>query len=204
MTWEELNKVNGSLKITPVKDKPYVEVNERIKGFRRLFPEGTISTSIISLENGVVTMKAEVLDANGKLLATGLAQEKEANGYINKTSFIENCETSAVGRALGMLGIGIDTSVASADEVANAINNQSRKTDEQKNAEMVASVNPLLLPGGDIKAKQRLFKSELERTGIAEKIILDAYQVKSLEEMDDTKITSALGRFSKTPDKDKR
>lgn len=78
------------------------------------------------------------------------------------------------------------------------------KTDQQKNAEMAASVNPLLLPGGDIRAKQKLFKSEIARTGISEKTVFDAYQVKSLEEMNDTKITSALGRLSNTPDKDKR
>ena len=53
------------------------------------------------------------------------AYEKEGSTFINKTSYIENCETSAVGRALGFLGIGIDGSVASADEVKTAILNQS-------------------------------------------------------------------------------
>ena len=57
-------------------------------------------------------------------MATGLAQEKENSSFINKTSFVENCETSAWGRALGNLGIGIDTAVASAEEVKNAILNQ--------------------------------------------------------------------------------
>ena len=51
---------------------------------------------------------------------------KENSSFINKTSYIENCETSAVGRALGMAGIGIDTAVASAEEVQNAINNQNK------------------------------------------------------------------------------
>ena len=54
----------------------------------------------------------------------GDAYEKEDSAFINKTSYIESCETSAVGRALGMCGIGIDTSVASADEVLNAIKQQ--------------------------------------------------------------------------------
>ena len=58
------------------------------------------------------------------LLGSGHAYEKESSSFINKTSYIENCETSAVGRALGMAGFGIDTSVCSAEELTNAINNQ--------------------------------------------------------------------------------
>jgi hypothetical protein len=61
---------------------------------------------------------------DGVLVATAHAYEKEGSSFINKTSYIENCETSAVGRALGMYGIGIDTSLASADEVANAVTQQ--------------------------------------------------------------------------------
>ena len=60
----------------------------------------------------------------GVLVATGHAYEKEASSFINKTSYIENCETSAIGRALGVYGIGIDASLASAEEVVNAVNNQ--------------------------------------------------------------------------------
>ena len=72
-------------------------------------------------------MKSTITDDQGSILATGYAQEKESSSYINKTSFIENCETSAVGRALGFAGIGIDGSMASADELANALNNQGVK-----------------------------------------------------------------------------
>ena len=67
--------------------------------------------------------KAE-LDENGVLKATGFAQEDRTSSMINKTSFVENCETSAWGRALGNLGIGIDESVASAEEVDMAIKKQ--------------------------------------------------------------------------------
>lgn len=126
MSETNIQKVNKDLKTTNIKGKEYVEVNQRIKGFRQLYPEGSILTEIISLENGFVVMKATVL-VNGEIIGTGHAFEKESSSYINKTSYIENCETSAVGRALGMCGIGIDTSVASAEEVALAI--------EQQNAE---------------------------------------------------------------------
>lgn len=83
---------------------------------------------------------------------------------------------------------------------ADATNDHGKgKTDEQKNEEMKASVNPLLLPGGDINAKRELFAREIVRTHISQKAILDAYSVKSVEEMDDIKITSALGKLSEKP-----
>ena len=125
MTFEELAKANRQIKTRNIKGKEYAEVNERIKAFRMLYPDGAIVTDIIDMHDGIVTMKATVMDADGRVLGTGTAQEKEGSTYINKTSYLENCETSAVGRALGMLGIGVDTSVASAEEVENAINGQS-------------------------------------------------------------------------------
>lgn len=123
MTFEQIAKANESIRTTNIKGKEYAEVNQRIKAFRMVCPEGTIHTEILSLIDGVVTMKA-VVEVDGKILGTGHAQEKESSSFINKTSYIENCETSAVGRALGMCGFGIDTSVASAEEVENAILNQ--------------------------------------------------------------------------------
>jgi len=134
MTFEDLMKVNSGMKVTDIKGKNYAEVNERIKGFRRLFPNGTISTEIVNLEDGVVVFKATALDEDGRILGVGHAYEKEGSTFINKTSYIENAETSAVGRALGMIGIGIDTSVASYEEVANAVKQQeeSEKSGEKK------------------------------------------------------------------------
>ena len=145
VTKEGLEEVNKSMDTIGIErtdkkgntsKKAYVMVNERVKAFRSICPDGGITTNIVSLENGVVTMKAEVYDETGKLLATGYAQEKETSSFINKTSFIENCETSAVGRALGFAGIGIDSSMASAEEVANAIIQQdaehTKRIEEQK------------------------------------------------------------------------
>lgn len=131
---EEIQKANQALKSTDIKGKGYIEVNQRIKAFRQVYPTGTISTDIISLENGVVMMKATVLDEDGKTLATGFAYEKESSSFINKTSFIENCETSAIGRALGFCGFGIDSSVASAEEVENAILNQGKQEHQERKA----------------------------------------------------------------------
>lgn len=132
--YEEIKKANESLKSTDIKGKGYVEVNQRIKAFRQVYPTGTITTEILSLDNGVVMMKATVLGESGKKLATGFAYEKESSSFINKTSFIENCETSAIGRALGFCGFGIDSSVASAEEVENAMLNQGNQGSNERKA----------------------------------------------------------------------
>lgn len=132
MTYEEIVKANETLKTTDIKGKDYTEVNQRIKAFRMVEVGGAIISEIVKLENGFCVMKTTILDNNGKILATGHAYEKEDSSFINKTSYIENCETSAVGRALGMCGFGIDTSVASYEEVKNAIENQKPKTELEK------------------------------------------------------------------------
>jgi hypothetical protein len=132
ITFKNIAKANEQIKTTDIKGKNYAEVNQRIKAFRMVHPNGAITTDIINLENGVVTMKATVYDDELRVIGTGTAQEKETSSFINKTSFIENCETSAVGRALGMCGFGIDTSIASYEEVANAIENQNKEEKPSK------------------------------------------------------------------------
>lgn len=134
ITYEEIKRANEAIQTTDIKGKEYAEVNQRIKAFRMVYPEGFINTEMLSNENGVCIIKASVgfENENGiRILGTGHAYEKEGSTFINKTSYIENCETSAVGRALGMAGFGIDTSVASAEEVQNAINNQPISKKEQ-------------------------------------------------------------------------
>lgn len=128
MTFEEIQKANQAITTTNIKGKEYAEVNQRIKAFRMIYPEGFIHTNIHSLEDGVCVFAARVgyFDESGmpRVLGNGTAYEKESSSFINKTSYIENCETSAVGRALGMCGFGIDTSICSADELNNALVNQ--------------------------------------------------------------------------------
>ena len=143
MTFEELQKANETIKTTDVKGKAYAEVNQRIKAFRMLYPDGFIIPNILSLADGIVTMTAKVgyyQDGKEVILGIGTAQEKESSSYINKTSYIENCETSAVGRALGMCGIGIDMSVASAEEIQNAILNQEEKATFDQLATIKANI----------------------------------------------------------------
>ena len=151
MTFEDLQKANESINATLLKNEKtgkeighYAEVNQRIKAFRMLYPEGCILTEMVSNENGVCVFKATIytsyemqdyqdrISYERRILATGYAYEKENSTFINKTSYIENCETSAVGRALAMCGIGIDKSIASAEEVINAVNNQEPTEEEAK------------------------------------------------------------------------
>ncbi len=127
ITFEDIQKANETIKTTDIKGKDYAEVNQRIKAFRMVYPNGTIETEMLKNENGVCIFKAVVSNEKGDIIATGTAYEKENSTFINKTSYIENCETSAVGRALGMAGFGIDTSVASYEEVQNAMANQDKK-----------------------------------------------------------------------------
>lgn len=139
MNAEDIAKVNETLKSIDVKGKGYVQVTERIKAFRSICPNGTIKTDIINYDENSITMMASIIDEDGRLLATGYARERQDASFINKTSYVENCETSAVGRALGMTGIGIDASMASAEEVANAIINQNEKPKAAPKAEPKAA-----------------------------------------------------------------
>lgn len=131
ITFNDIQKANETIKTTDIKGKEYAEVNQRIKAFRMLFPLGTIKTELLNNENGICIFKATVTN-NETILGTGTAYEKEGSSFINRTSYIENCETSAVGRALGMAGFGIDTSIRSLEEMQNAEIQQDEIIAEEK------------------------------------------------------------------------
>lgn len=112
-----------SNKAIDIKGKKYVLVADRILFFNEEYKQGKIETILLSEPDAdMVLMKAIVtpdVEQPGRYF-TGFSQAKWAEGYINKTSAIENCETSAVGRALAMMGIGVIDSVASVDEINKA------------------------------------------------------------------------------------
>lgn len=116
--------------------KEYHTVAERVHAFRETAPDLTIETKIVRWEGDDVVVKASISD-NGKLIATGLAHEVRGSTNINKTSHVENCETSAIGRALAAFGLA-GTEYATADEVANAISQQQEK-------EIQSRINELLI-----------------------------------------------------------
>lgn len=117
---------NYKFKTTNIRGKQYVEVNERIKFFRQedQYKNWTISTEFPVLDSEQAMCKCIIADTEKRVIATGHAHEERGSSNINKTSYVENCETSAIGRALAMLGIGIDASIASANEVQDAIAKQ--------------------------------------------------------------------------------
>ena len=117
---------NYKFKTTNIRGKQYVEVNERIKFFRQeeQYKNWGINTEFPMLTPEECLCRASITNVDGEVVAVGHAHEVKAASNINKTSYVENCETSAVGRALAMLGIGIDASIASANEVKDAIEKQ--------------------------------------------------------------------------------
>ena len=128
-----MSKKQEMVKI-PIQGKDYIQVHERVMEFHRRHENGKIVTELIKFdEKHVVTKTIAIPDVDKPdRFFTGLACEKVGGSFINKTSALENCETSSVGRAVGFLNIGIDTSVASYEEVANAVNQQqeSRTIDD--------------------------------------------------------------------------
>lgn len=125
---------NYKFKTTNIRGKQYVEVNERIKFFRQedRYKDWTIMSEFTVLDSEQCVCRTTIADTSGRVVATGHAHEVQGASNINKTSYVENCETSAVGRALAMLGIGIDTSIASANEVNDAIAKQDMIDKVQK------------------------------------------------------------------------
>jgi len=190
VSFEDIQKANDTIKTMGIerKDKngktvvkEYAEVNQRVKAFKMVYPEGSILTELISNENGVCIFKATILNDEGKLLATGTAYEKENGSFINKTSYIENCETSAVGRALGMAGFGIDTSIRSAEEMQNAeLQQELIKTITEKNVTVL----------------QGLIKGLPEAKAFYDSI-LAAYNIKDLAELNAQQYSEILAEIKK-------
>ena len=111
--------------------KKYHTVAERVNIFRKHFTDWTIDIAILNNDlelalKGTVVMKAVIRTPTGRIVASGLATETFGSSAVNKTSAIENCETSAVGRALAFFGFA-GTEIASANELE-----QSKKQLEEK------------------------------------------------------------------------
>lgn len=123
----------------PVKDtgvvnihgREYKTVAKRVDEFRKQYEaKYSIITSLVSMDENTVVMKAEILDDKRDAIATGYAEEHRNASQINRTSALENCETSAIGRALANFGLG-GGEYASADEVANAIRLQADEPEKK-------------------------------------------------------------------------
>lgn len=160
-----------------IKGKKYVQVADRIIYFNETYPNGCIKTKLLSeLNADRVIMRAEVFPdmvTDFKRSYIAHSQALWGDGFINKTSAIENCETSAVGRALALMGIGVIDSVASVDEIekAHIAEEQSRQT---TNPRAIDEIKLLMIDKGITEPddQKRLFKilsngQALNTSGIA-------------------------------------
>jgi hypothetical protein len=118
----------------------YVPVAERLERFYERFPDGRVITHIIehNSESGFVLMRAEVYRSpdDAQPAATGHAFEVRGESFVNKTSYIENCETGSVGRALALLGFEVKRGIASREEIEKT---SRMTTDKAARASGVAS-----------------------------------------------------------------
>ena len=154
-------RTTAKLKTVNIKGKPYITVDERLIYFRQNYPNYCLVSEVIEKTENSILIKANLRDKYGCIIATGLAYEEKDSNHINKYSYVENCETSAWGRALANFGIGINAgSVASADEVNNAIAKQNNKPnykfkkgdlDDEQFARAIASIK-----AGDYTKEQLL------------------------------------------------
>jgi hypothetical protein len=120
MTYAELNKVNAEIKYLPLDDDSYAPVAERILAFRKLYPEGFILTELSVSPNNENVFHTAVGYYNGDgmqiVLGTGTAREKPYDA-VDNISPLERAETASVGRALGMAGFGVKSSICSYEEL---------------------------------------------------------------------------------------
>lgn len=175
--YEDILKANEQIKTIDVKGKQYASVSQRIKAFRMVYPNGFIRTEIVSNENGICIFRAEV-GVGDEVLGIGHAYEKEGSSFINNTSYIENCETSAVGRALGMCGFGIDNDVASAEETQNAQLQQE-------------ALKPITAE------KRKSLAKSCEEDGIPESYICELYGVTEIKELTEAKFVNLFSNWEK-------
>ncbi len=118
-----------------IKGKQYVLVSERVLHFNEKYPDGYIVTELVSAPTSeMIIIQATVYpDAkNAQRRFTGYSQAVIGEGMVNKTAALENAETSAVGRALGFMGIGVIESIASADEMVKAKTNTMKYATEKQ------------------------------------------------------------------------
>ena len=123
--------------------KEYKTVALRIQEFREKYPGHTILTELGEANDVLVVFKATI-SWEGVVISTGYAEEVRTASNINRTSALENCETSAVGRALAFFGLG-GSEIASADEVANAIQQQNNQASNEQIVRLSANMETLFL-----------------------------------------------------------
>ena len=180
--------MNKSLKDKAIKfkGKDYVEVKERILYLADVY-EGAYSINTdydYFPERKMWVVKAKLaITSEGNVVTTytGLAQEIEDSSFINKTSALENAETSAVGRACAMAGIGVIDGIASIDEINKATNR-------------TAAPSPVIPDHNTLIKKLKASKTEEELTKVREEVgkWFDLYPIEKRAELTKAKEAQEL------------
>lgn len=154
---------NYKFKTTNIKGKEYVQVNDRILFFRNepRYNGWSLESELLSLDSESCVIRATIRNAEGAVVAQGLAQEDKSSSYINKTSYVENAETSAWGRALANLGIGIETSIASSQEVEMAIGKQELLSKKPITQETLDKMKAAIAGGEVARVKAAISKFDI-------------------------------------------
>lgn len=142
-------------------------------------------TNIESQDENVITMIATIRDEDDNIIATGRASEKRTEKGINATRLIENCETSAIGRALGIAGFGVDTAVASAEDMEKVDENKTFEIAKGISISIKEALNQAKLTINELYKKQGMRVQDLDEF-LVEKIWthlqdMNIYQLLKLE-----------------------
>jgi hypothetical protein len=169
--------------ITNIRGKEYHTVALRVSKFRDACPNYALTTSVVVRDQECVVMQAQIADETGRIVATGHAEEYRTSSQINRTSALENCETSAIGRALAAFGFG-GTEFASANEVQNAIHQQDSKGADAGQSSSTVSQRPPANDSATIDQTQfGVLQALIETTGADIQGICKAYKVEALKEL---------------------
>lgn len=201
------------MKTINIKGKEYVTVNERLKEFRNNFKDYALTTDIIELGADYCTIKACVIDDKGIVRSTGFAREVIAKSPINKFAFVENCETSAIGRALGNFGIGIDEAVCTADELLMKLSQDKKdepkhertefeKEASKEKAQHTKMMNKAVAAQDESLVKPVEHKLSLEERIANANIFLNKYTPKTIKQAKSTSIDSMRTLILELKEKD--
>lgn len=155
--------MNAQTGIIDIRGKQYQTVAYRVHQFRQDHPDWSLTSDMIERAEDCVVMRAMIANDQGRVLATGFAEEYRKSSQINRTSALENAETSAIGRALAALGYG-GTEYATANEVQNAIHQQGA-SEGQSQQGAVSPPAPKAAKHSKLKTELRGFVHELNGCG---------------------------------------
>lgn len=190
VTYSQIEKANNEIEKMKLGSKGYAPTNERIMAYRKVYPMGRIETTIEEIREDYVRTRTIVTDEEDNIIASGTASETNTGkNIVNKTSMLENCETSSVGRALGFAGFGADTAIASAEDM-------QRNKEKSKQYEIFSN---MFIPENDAKKIVKLAIGELMRKmGIVKSHLSELVYDKlwtTLEDMNTSQLIKLEGKL---------